>query len=315
MKKSGPVLLAILIFASSADAIYAQSGMGGGTGPGGGGGPGAPPGGGTGIFAVASPAAAGRTVTVGSRLVPVRKIVHNTSVPGYVDNVMVKVGDRVQRDQPLISLRRDAVGETFQPLLLQSRLKGVVSEIHVYETEEMKSGAPAVTILDDSSYLLKTSLSDRDAAAIKKLGNIPVIGRTPEGESCRGKIVSISQEPDYSTGLFTLTMEFPWSEGLFPGMVLFVDLAAKAAAGISVEKTALAEKEGKFWMWTLNAENLLTLREVVPGKKDGPMVEIKTGLSAGDRYISRLSGNEREGMSPRDLIQLNMDNTSEAGTN
>ena len=166
MKKNGLVLLIFLLLLRSAAPVSSQSGMGGGTGSGGGSGPGAAPGS-TGIFAVASPAAAGRIVTVGGRIVPVRKIVHNTNVPGYVDEIMVKVGDRVQRDQPLISLRRDAVGETFQPLLLQSRLRGVVSEIHVYKTEEMKSGAPAVTILDDSSYLLKTSLSDRDFRGVR----------------------------------------------------------------------------------------------------------------------------------------------------
>lgn len=268
-----------------------------------------------GFFAVANPAKAGRVVTVGGRLVPVRKIDHAISVSGFVDALLVRVGERVEEGQPLIRITRDVVGETFRPVTLPSRLKGIVSEIHVYETEEVSPGTPAVTILDDRSYLLKTTLSDRDAPAIRALGAVPVRGTTPEGVPFSGRILAIAQEPDYSTGLFTLTMEFPKRVGLFLGMVLFVDLPAQASEGMTVEETALFREEGKTYLWVLTEDDGLSLRGITAGETIEAKVVVVEGLSPGERYVRRLTGNEKEGMGPRDLIQANLNGGPSPGKN
>ena len=77
--------------------------------------------------------------------------------------------------------------------------------------------------------------------AVRRLGNIPVTGITPEGESFQGRIKQLSLEPDYSTGLFTLTMEFSGGQGLFLGMIIFVDLPVSKPEGIKVETSAVVD--------------------------------------------------------------------------
>ena len=296
MKHSGFLSLTIYVLLLSSFPLAAQ--FGGGMGPGRTTSAG-------GIFAVAGPAKPGRIVTVGGRLVPESKISHGIPVAGFLDTILVKIGDRVTEGQPLLTVTRNAVGETFRPVVLESRLNGVVSEILVYRSQEVNTGSPAVIILDDSRYLLKASLSDRDAQAIRNLGAIPVNGVTPDGTAFTGKIRQLSQEPDYSTGLFTLTMEFPKRTGMFLGMVLFVDLPAQKAEGISVEKTAILRDGGKPYLWIISDENQLKQTAVVTGEEKDTMIIIDRGISPGDRYITRLSGNEKEGMGLRDLIQAN----------
>lgn len=283
--------------------VTAQFGGGGGRGPGSGGG----------LFSEAKPANQDRTITVGGRLQPLRKINHSISINGFVADILVEVGDRVKTGQALFKIKRDAVGETYLPVIIESRVKGIVSEIHVYETEQVTSGSPAATIIDDSGFILLTSISDRDAQAVRNLGAFSITAVTPDGDSFPGKIVRVSQEPDYSTGLFSITMEFRKQEGLFLGMVLFVDLPVQKAAGITIEKSAIITDKGIVSIWILNEKNALSLRNVTTGKEIGDKINVEKGLQAGERYLTQISGNEADGLALRDLITMNMNNSQSSG--
>ncbi|MGL1892890.1 MAG: HlyD family efflux transporter periplasmic adaptor subunit [Spirochaetaceae bacterium] len=268
-----------------------------------------------GLFSVANPAKAGRVVTIGGRLSPALKISHTVSVSGYIETILVKVGDRVYVGQPLIRITRNVAGETFLPVIIESRIKGVVSEVNVFEKQEVNTGTPAVTILDNSSFLLITSLSDRDTQAIRNLGEISVSGITTEGESYNGRILYISQEPDYNTGLFTLNIRFPNSQGLFLGMVLFVDIEAQKGEGITVESNGLVRDEDKTFLWKINKDNKLTLGEIEVEKESESKITVSSGILAGERYINKISGNEKEGMELKDLIKANLNDNATKGKN
>ncbi|MBI9102605.1 MAG: HlyD family efflux transporter periplasmic adaptor subunit [Spirochaetales bacterium] len=300
MKKS-MIGLAFLILIISLP-VTAQSGWGGRGGGANGG-----------LFTEASPASAGRLITVGGRLLPLRKIEHNFSIGGYIDKVLVKVGDRVASGQALIQIKRDSVGETYLPVILESRLRGVVSEVHVYETEQVSAGNLAVTIIDNSAYKLLTSISDRDAQAVRKLGTIPVAGLTPDGETFSGRITGVSQEPDYSTGLFSITMEFRRQEGLYPGMVVFVDLPVEKAQGITIEKASILEDEAGIYIWILTDENTLARRGLSLGAEVEEKVTVEEGLQAGERYLTKISGSEVEGLELRALIRQTLGGAQDSG--
>ena len=295
-------IVVLFIFCWASFPVSAQFG-GGGRGPGSGGG----------LFGEAKPANQARTITVGGRLQPLRKINHSISVNGFIDEILVEVGDRVNAGQPLLRIKRDAVGETFLPVILESRVKGVVSEINIYETEQVTAGSRAVTIIDDSGYVLIANISDRDAQAIRNLGTLSVTAVSPDGESFTGKIIRVSQEPDYSTGLFNITIEFRKHEGLFLGMVLFVDLPIQKASGITIEKSAVVNENGSIFIWMLTAENTLSLRPLTVSQEKDGKVTVEKGISAGERYLIQISGNEEEGLSLKDLLKLNMNNTQSTG--
>lgn len=284
--------------------LGAQAGPGGGMGSGTTGGD---------LIVVATPPTSGRVVTVGGRIAPVRKISHTFTVAGVVDKILVNLGDRVTTDQALIRVLRDSVGETFRPVLIESRLSGVVSEIQVYEKEEVRVGLAAITILDDASFVLRTSLSDRDALAIRGMGSSAITGKTPDGTKFSGRILQVSAEPDYTTGLFTLTMEFPRQRGLSVGLVVFVDLAAEKPQGFAVKPTALYTLDEKTYLWMVGPDTKLVLRPVTASKITEGLVPVLSGLTTGERYVSRVSGKEKEGMSPRELIQANLGSTSSTG--
>jgi multidrug efflux pump subunit AcrA (membrane-fusion protein) len=139
---------------------------------------------------------------------------------------------------------------------------------------------------------------------VRRLGSIPVEGKTPEGDIFKGKILQVSAEPDYDTGLFTIDMEFPRIGNLNSGKVLFVDLPASEPKGIMVEEASIFLEESTFFLWVVNDKNLISKREITPGEKIESQVIIDGGVVAGDRYLREVTGKEKEGMSIPDLMNL-----------
>lgn len=258
------------------------------------------------IIGVAGSASPGRVITVGGRLTPYRKVEHTATVDGYVDAILVKQGDRVKVGTPLIRISRDVVGETYLPVVVESRIDGIVSDIQVYQNQLVTGGTAAVTILDDRYYVLDASLSDRDAFAVRKLEGLTVQGKTPEGEAFPGIIESLSTEPDYTTGLFTLTMDFPRTKDLFLGAVLFVDLPVEKPSGITVDKTAVLSQDGSSFIWIINQKSELEKRVVTTGPEKDDSITVIKGIESGERYLRKPAGKEKEGMSLREFIQASM---------
>jgi multidrug efflux pump subunit AcrA (membrane-fusion protein) len=200
----------------------------------------------------------------------------------------------VQPGEELLSIKRkDDVMDLYKPVPLTARINGRVSEVLVQVEAEVNAGDPAVVILGTEGYVLKANVSDKDAFRID-IGQ-PVSGLTAGGTTISGVLLSRSQEPDYSTGLFELTFQFPNSQRVDVGEFVLIDLPLDRVRGLFVPRDAVVRRYGKFFLWTVNDSQTLEAREVVLGPVFGELVLISDGLQPGERYLRRLTGREREG--------------------
>jgi multidrug efflux pump subunit AcrA (membrane-fusion protein) len=158
---------------------------------------------------------------------------------------------------------------------------------------EVSAGEAAVVILGTEGYLLRANASDKDAFRIE-IGQ-RVRGRTAGGELVSGILSSRSQEPDYSTGLFELTFEFPNSQRVNIGEFVLIELPIDRMRGVFVPREVVVRRYGKYFIWIVNQARTLEAREVELGPVFGDLVLIQRGLEAGEPYLRRLSGREREG--------------------
>jgi multidrug efflux pump subunit AcrA (membrane-fusion protein) len=234
------------------------------------------------------------SITVGGRLEPQSRIVHKTSSSGYIQSVRVREGQLVQAGEELLSIKRkDDVMDLYKPVPLSARITGRVSEVLVQIEAEVNAGDPAVVILGTEGYVMKANVSDKDAFRID-IGQ-PVSGQTADSTTISGVLLSRSQEPDYSTGLFELTFQFPNSQRVDVGEFVLIDLPLDKVRGLFVPRDAVVRRYGKFFLWGVNDSQALEAREVVLGPVFGELVLISDGLQPGERYLRRLTGREREG--------------------
>jgi multidrug efflux pump subunit AcrA (membrane-fusion protein) len=245
-------------------------------------------------IATAEPAERSQSVAVAGRLRPQSRIAHQATAAGYVSQILVREGQAVDEGAPLFSIERNEVGRTFKPVVVESRVKGVVSEVLVDLTKEVKAGDAGVVVVATDSYTLEAKISDKDAFKVA-IGQ-RVIGRSPDGSRFAGTLTARSQEPDYQTGLFSLTFEFPRAPGASIGTMLIVDLPTDTRRGIFVNRDILVRRYGKFYIWVVTPDNVLEAREVGVGAVYGEQIQLERGLAVGERYLSRINGREKAGV-------------------
>jgi HlyD family secretion protein len=274
------LLLAALLTGPAA--LYAQQGPGGRPGPA----PGPP-------VAVAAEAERSHTISVGGRLEPLVRVEHQVTAAGTVLAVAVAEGQTVSRGQLLFSINKDELTGKYRPVQVTSRVDGLVASVAVQVEDEVSSGEAGVTVIGTGGYSLKATVSDKDAFKVE-VGQ-QVAGRTPGGSELAGVLVNRSLEPDYSSGLFLLSFEFADGQKTHVGEYLLIDLPVDKARGIFVPRELVVRRYGRYYLWVVGGDNLLEAREVVLGELFGDQVLIEEGLTAGERYLARLSGREKEG--------------------
>jgi multidrug efflux pump subunit AcrA (membrane-fusion protein) len=232
------------------------------------------------------------TTTVGGRLRPANTVTHLASVNGIVTVVNVREGQRVGVGARLFAIERADVSGSYVPAVVMARIAGVVSEVHVQPGHEVKTGAAGVTIIDTDGYTVTASVSDKDAFRIQTGGEIT--GKTVDGQKLTGVLLWRSAEPDYTTGLYSLVFQFPSSPAAHLGQFVAIDIPVARARGIFVPQSVLVRRYGRYYVWTVSEASTLKSRTVEAGARYGDYVLIEKGLEVGDRYLTRLSRNERE---------------------
>lgn len=293
MKTAG-IIMIITSLLLTAVSVSAQHGGRAGPPPGPGAGSGQDEGADRSPIAIAQVSQQSHTITVGGRLEPQSRIVHKTSSSGYIQSVRVREGQLVQAGEELLSIKRkDDVMDLYKPVPVTARITGRVSEVLVQVEAEVNAGEPAVVVLGTEGFVLEANVSDKDAFRID-IGQ-QVSGLTAGGTTISGVLLSRSQEPDYSTGLFELTFQFPDSQRVGVGEFVLIDLPVDRVRGLFVPRDVVVRRYGKFFLWIVNESQALEAREVTLGPVFGDLVLIKDGLQPGERYLRRLTGREREG--------------------
>jgi multidrug efflux pump subunit AcrA (membrane-fusion protein) len=234
------------------------------------------------------------TISVGGRLQPRSRIVHRTPNAGYVRSVAVVEGDFVEEGQELFRIiRRDDVANIYKPAIVTARISGWVSEVLVQPEDDVSDAEPAVVIIGTEGYELEASISDKDAFQVKI--DQEVAAHTAGGTKITGVLVNRSKEPDYSTGLFSLTFHFPNNQRTFVGEFVIIDLPVDRSKGVFVQRDLIIRRYGTYFLWVVSSDQTLEAREVVLGPTYGELVRIDQGLSEGERYLTRLTGREKDG--------------------
>jgi multidrug efflux pump subunit AcrA (membrane-fusion protein) len=105
-----------------------------------------------------------RTIAVGGRLQPRNRVEHEVIADGYILSVDVREGQRGSRGQRLFAIDKDELTGRYRPVVVSSRIDGLVSAVGIREKDEVKAGQSAVTVVGSGGYTLEATVSDKDAS-------------------------------------------------------------------------------------------------------------------------------------------------------
>jgi RND family efflux transporter MFP subunit len=152
----------------------------------------------------------------------------------------------------------------------------------------------------------------------KKVEDLPVTLLLADGtiHPDKGKFVFIDRVVDIKTGTLRVRAEFANSAKLLrPGMFgrIRVDLGARPNS-ILVPERAVAELQGKNFVWIIGQDNKATQRPVKVGGQIGSDLEILEGLKAGDRIVVEGLQKVREGAEVKPMTAAQIAEAAKAST-
>ena len=171
---------------------------------------------------------------------------------------------------------------------LKSPIDGVVADRSVYPGDIAQAGTPLFTIMDVSKVIVRLHLPHPQAALLKlgDAGTIHVNG-TPQGVPGKVSVISPALDPNSTTVEVWVEAANPDNK-LQPGTSVQVDITARVIPdALVVPSTALLTgKSGTNNVMVVKPDHHAHLQEVTTGIENGGIVQILSGLKAGDTIVA-----------------------------
>lgn len=169
---------------------------------------------------------------------------------------------------------------------------GYVKSLLVAEGAYVAQGQPVAVVAANSRLQLRADVPETALAQLPAI--VSANFRCAGADSVRtlaslgGRLVSRGQSAAAGAAYVPVVFEMDNPGGLLPGT--FADvwlLAAERQAVISVPCMALTEEQGTLYVYLQVEADAYRKRRVVAGETDGDRVEIVSGLSGGERVVTR----------------------------
>lgn len=201
---------------------------------------------------------------------------------GIVTEVHVHVGDQVRKGQTLATIESD---QSLAPYALKTMIDGTVIEKHITLGEAASRDRAPFVIADLSTVWLDMYVYQRDLHRVRTGQKVRSGGGGKE--PCLGEISYISPVVDESTRTSMARVVLDNSTGQWrPGLFVTAEVeTGQIEAAVAVPATAL---------FTLHDESIVFIadehgfeaRHVTVGPADGTLVQLLSGLAAGETYVA-----------------------------
>jgi membrane fusion protein, heavy metal efflux system len=151
------------------------------------------------------------------------------------------------------------------------------------------AGGKLMTIINDGRIFATANIYEKDLGLVKNGQQIRVKVAALPNQSFEGRITQIGTSVQGETRVVPVQAEISNPSGLLkPGMFaeLEVITAKTAASLLAIPAAAVVEANGKKVVYVQNG-NAFQAAEVTFGRTSGDMVEVKTGLFAGDMVVTQ----------------------------
>jgi RND family efflux transporter MFP subunit len=161
---------------------------------------------------------------------------------------------------------------------------GVITTRWVDPGAQATPGMPLLAIESTQRYRVDASIDEEHAASIR-LGDSVAVSLRSGSAIAAGTVSHIAPAPDPTTRSYRLQIALPAGEKLTSGASVRVRFPMGQRKGIAIPRTAIVDRGELHEVWTVAPGDVVRMRYVTTGAESGELVEILSGLSAGDRIV------------------------------
>ena len=153
-------------------------------------------------------------------------------------------------------------------------------------------GMPLLTIEDDRMLQVSASVAESDISHVH-LGDVAHLEIKSTGKSFDGKIIQINPSSQFTGGQYIVKISIPKTagKGIYAGMFANVSIPVSDHPNekndvVLVSVSAVINRDELTGIYSVSAKNTALLRWVRLGKTYGDKVEVISGLSKDEKFIS-----------------------------
>ena len=220
------------------------------------------------------------------------------------DRAAKLVGDRIVTQKDFNQIRADyeaakTVYDAFNQdgaagggVAVKSPIGGYVKTCLVKEGDYVAVGQPMMTVTQTRSLYLRANVPERYYAQMGTISSAKF--KTAHGSrvyslaQMDGRLVATGKQTGDGSPYIPVTFEFSNRADVAPGSFVETYLLTAPRQGVmSVPVSALTDEQGLNFVYIQTDPTCYERREVVIGQTDGERVEIKSGLKAGEKVVTK----------------------------
>ena len=207
--------------------------------------------------------------------------------PGIVRAIRKRIGDAAAKDESLASIESNQSLTVYE---LKAPISGTVIERHISLGEYASEQKPAFVVADLSSIWVDLSIYRQDLKRVR-IGDEVLIDPEDGAGDIKGSISYVAPVGASDTQTALARVVLPNSDGrLRPGLFVTARLVlAKRSVPVAVRVGAIQTLKNKTVVFVRENSDKIEARPVQLGEADPKFIEIKAGLSAGERYVAENS--------------------------
>lgn len=239
-------------------------------------------------------------LTYPARVEPRIRATVTAETDGVVTKIIAPLGHQVKASAGVLVIRNTDPVYQYSPMVVTSPVSGVVSRVDVTEGSRVSRGDKLLLVTDPDQVRVVVEVTAQDLRSIHPgLGAEMSMGSGAENSAIKLKVRGISPFVDPATGTAACELEVASPKGAKnllppPGAVGRVTFRVNQRQGLAIADSALTYRGKDPFVRTI-VEGKAKLIAVTLGRKQGGLVEVLSGLKAGDQIVERASGFIAEG--------------------
>ena len=199
---------------------------------------------------------------------------------------------RLRYENARTTYEAQAADMTASGVRVTSPIGGYITSRLVGQGDYVTVGQPVATVSQNRRLQLRADVPPSRFGELKTVAGAnfvtPYDNKAYELAALGGRLLSVGKSSDKTSFYIPVTFEFDNTGEVVPGSFVEVFLlGAPQQDVISVPVTALTEEQGVYFVYVQVDDDGYLKREVKPGQSDGERVRILSGLSDGERVVSK----------------------------
>jgi RND family efflux transporter MFP subunit len=175
---------------------------------------------------------------------------------------------------------------------LSSPINGFVKNILVSEGQYVSAGQPLATLTKNQGLILKADVSLKDADKINSIqeANFTIIQskQSYNTKELNGKLLAVGKTTAGISPFIPVHFQIDGKPGMLPGS--FAEVFLKTIPindALVIPVSALVEEQGIFYVYVQTEGESFQKRELKLGANDGQKVQVISGVSEGERVVTK----------------------------